>query len=524
MMYVTADSPKHEGLVGPKISLKPHQLAMLQRCKEIESLSHGYGIMSDKPGAGKTYVILSLLFADAALPEPKGTNIIVVPLNIYTQWNQAIEAFGGDLTVTRYISYEQITELYFTTTLEQSDIILTTSVYYNVVADSLKAADIRVKRVFVDEIDSVDAILTKKMECDTFWMISASYIQTRIGELSNVFDFAEEESVTCKCEDAFVDASFGLDQPKTNNHVCRSSLANLMLKDVLDDKELKAVHASDFSSIVRYHYTRVAQNEKEAVLFILKDMAMSIDAEKLSLADYQRTGRMLSDLEEVNRRECEDRIEMFSYRLDELLSRIRTLHLCVGCLDRLNDEEIQYTTSCCEQRMCAACIDHWYSHTLYCPYCRGKPDKETHTTIEATAETPIHSMANTEFTQHDKLGMVLHLLAEKTGKKVIVFSDFSKVFSSIRSLLTANDIPYVELDAGNVTDMDAILYEYKYGTARVLMVNSSFYGCGMNLENTSDIIFYHKTKREMYYQVIGRAQRPGRTRVLQIHNLLYISE
>jgi len=133
-------------------------------------------------------------------------------------------------------------------------------------------------------------------------------------------------------------------------------------------------------------------------------------------------------------------------------------------------------------------------------------------------------MANTEFTQHDKLGMVLHLLAEKTGKKVIVFSDFSKVFSSIRSLLTANDIPYVELDAGNVTDMDAILYEYKYGTSRVLMVNSSFYGCGMNLENTSDIIFYHKTKREMYYQVIGRAQRPGRTRVLQIHNLLYISE
>ena len=215
---------------------------------------------------------------------------------------------------------------------------------------------------------------------------------------------------------------------------------------------------------------------------------------------------------------------MFSYRLDELLSRIRTLHLCVGCLDRLNDEEIQYTTSCCEQRMCAACIDHWYSHTLYCPYCRGKPDKETHTTIEATTETPIHSMANTEFTQHDKLGMVLHLLAEKTGKKVIVFSDFSKVFSSIRSLLTANDIPYVELDAGNVTDMDAILYEYKYGTSRVLMVNSSFYGCGMNLENTSDIIFYHKTKREMYYQVIGRAQRPGRTRVLQIHNLLYISE
>jgi len=84
---------------------------------------------------------------------------------------------------------------------------------------------------------------------------------------------------------------------------------------------------------------------------------------------------------------------------------------------------------------------------------------------------------------------------------------------------------YVELDGGNVKALDKILNEYKAGGgARVLMLNSAFYGCGMNLENTTDIIFFHKTDRIMYEQVIGRAQRPGRTGRLSVHNLLYLNE
>ncbi len=36
--------------------------------------------------------------------------------------------------------------------------------------------------------------------------------------------------------------------------------------------------------------------------------------------------------------------------------------------------------------------------------------------------------------------------------------------------------------------------------------------------------FFHKTDRIMYEQVIGRAQRPGRTGRLSVHNLLYLNE
>ena len=39
------------------IKLKNHQLAMLKKCKIIEN-NNSFGIMNDRPGTGKTYVIL----------------------------------------------------------------------------------------------------------------------------------------------------------------------------------------------------------------------------------------------------------------------------------------------------------------------------------------------------------------------------------------------------------------------------------------------------------------------------------
>ena len=58
----------------------------------------------------------------------------------------------------------------------------------------------------------------------------------------------------------------------------------------------------------------------------------------------------------------------------------------------------------------------------------------------------------------------------------------------------------------------------------VLLADSSMYGCGMNFENTTDIIFIHKINPEMEKQVIGRAQRPGRVGVLNIHRLVHPNE
>jgi hypothetical protein len=47
------------------------------------------------------------------------------------------------------------------------------------------------------------------------------------------------------------------------------------------------------------------------------------------------------------------------------------------------------------------------------------------------------------------------------------------------------------------------------------------FGAGLNLEVTTHIITMHEMKRDRYKQLIGRAQRPGRTTQLKVTNVRY---
>jgi SNF2 family DNA or RNA helicase len=55
-------------------------------------------------------------------------------------------------------------------------------------------------------------------------------------------------------------------------------------------------------------------------------------------------------------------------------------------------------------------------------------------------------------------------------------------------------------------------------------MNTQHFGSGLNLENTTDMILFHKFDTESEKQVIGRAQRYGRNEPLNVHYLLYENE
>ena len=304
-MLLHSTSPQAEQPPRCNIQLKPHQLAMLKKCKDIELLNCKYGILADKPGAGKTYVMLSMILSDVVNGEKNGLNIIVVPQNIYTQWIEAIKCFSSELTFTTYVSYEDISSVYYVPELPKCDIIVTTSLYYNIVADSLNASpNLFVKRLILDEIDSIDRVIHKTLQYEMMWLVSASYAKERIENTlsshTNI-DLTMEKQVTCKCDESFVNESFALEEPKQHDHICKSSYLDLMLKDLLDDKELQAVYASDFSLITRRMYKNVAQNDKEAIDFLIKDLLMTIDSESVKLDSYLKKGTDLNDIEVFNK-------------------------------------------------------------------------------------------------------------------------------------------------------------------------------------------------------------------------------
>jgi hypothetical protein len=160
--------------ININIKLRDHQLAMLQKCKDIEEIENNkFGIMCDKPGTGKTYVILSLINDNLI---DKTTNIIIVPQNIYSQWILSIENFSKNISYKKFINYDNIISLYIDPTiLYDSNIILTTSSYYHSIATTLKSLDISILRVFFDEIDSISNMINVNINSNFTWFISASF-------------------------------------------------------------------------------------------------------------------------------------------------------------------------------------------------------------------------------------------------------------------------------------------------------------------------------------------------------------
>ena len=117
------------------------------------------------------------------------------------------------------------------------------------------------------------------------------------------------------------------------------------------------------------------------------------------------------------------------------------------------------------------------------------------------------------------------ILEIKKSDRVIIFSDFTSIFTEIVQLLHDNQINPITLDGGNINSLQKSIDLYKAGLNPVLMSNSYMYGYGMNLPETTHIILVHKLDCPLRKeQLIARAQRPGRNCRLQIYELLHKNE
>ena len=79
-------------------------------------------------------------------------------------------------------------------------------------------------------------------------------------------------------------------------------------------------------------------------------------------------------------------------------------------------------------------------------------------------------------------------------------------------------LSYLEL-RGKKEKRDNAIDSYKTGSVNILLLNTIHSGAGLNLQETSDIILYHRLHEYQKIQVIGRANRIGRKIQLNVHYL-----
>lgn len=376
------------------------------------------------------------------------------------------------------------------------------------------------------------------------------------------------------CDAGFVAASLVLPEPVLLQVRCGSRELDLM-RGLLSDEEDRAAMALDFSALALKHVGRVAADEAEALALLVEDRLLCEEAESERLVDLAREASALEAKEERTETE-ECHLGMLMARAETSLAergkhqravalvraRLRDRDACLICFSDFADAlrgEDRAVTHCCSNSFCSGCLEEWLERgrakanagpvAHSCPICRAALRPADCVIIRGSDSGGGGNGGSDRDRDGDsqppaikkhpkvlgKLDAIRLLLTEGggCGSDTIVFSDHGQLFRRVLELVADLGLDCVELDGGNVAEIEAALRRYKGERSelsvvprrrRVLLASSMLHGCGLNLENTTDVILVHKLQPDLRSQVIGRAQRPGRTGALRVHQLLFDNE
>jgi hypothetical protein len=495
---IHAKSPRAEPPAFCRVKFWDHQKAMLARCREIERNKRAatatvrnllryaaeereavakqlnsvpIGVMMDPPGCGKTYVALALA-ADSA-----GPTLIIVPQNIFFQWKEAMTALLPEDFPYRCINtYESVNNLFKkmhdkTKATEpmfgNAKIVLINDAYAEPLAQTLHTMNEGVERVIVDEVDSVHTRLCTPIKCKHMWLVSASF---EYNEYMSVgpYQIRKEDVpfVFCKCYSRFMDTSLGLENPVAEKYLCDDADVQLFA-GILKEKTFRGYHAGDSKPVFLELGYSGSTDSLAGVAQKFVDDNGHWDTE---MAEQS------AKLEELKKREATIKDE------EELLS-IQAQILNTGF-------EVERIRPIIKKR-----------ETL----------KERLTTY--TPPDPV-KQKSAVFTN-----TILPQIKANPDQRWLICNDFFGSLAATFDILQAAGIKCAMLDGGNARKLQETLDGYKKGDTQVLLLNAKIETVGMNLENTTHLLFMHATRPEMVSQVVGRAHRYGRKGPLHILGL-----
>ena len=518
---------------------------------EIET---NYGILADKVGSGKTFetmgliaygqipierdrIISSSIFAVTKykdLQKAIKTNLIIVPHNIITQWEATFEYSTLKTFVVSkrvdvdYIEFEENifdtqkpsidADYNETNCMPYYDCIIVSSTMFDIFYD--KFINIKWARIIIDEIVSIKLPTNLEFKCNFLWFLTATpsgikmvrrnYIRSLVMTMSDYII----NNIIVKNNDDYIDESMKLPAIKQIIIKCLTPKELNIIKGYVDDEILTMLNAGNIQDAITKLNCNIETSET-ILEVITKKIKKELYNKKQEL-DYEL--KRIPDDAKIH----EEKIKKIENKISELSSK------CTGIEDRVKSfkekncpicfEELQIPmlTPCCNNLFCVKCL----TNCNKCPLCREKITLSTCIVINDVKGEPIIKESNLLCSKVDNL---LTLINSNPTGKFIVFSNYDRTFENLNKKLTDNNIVYSKL-IGSHAVINSTIKRFEAGEIKVLMLNALNYGSGLNLQMATDIIIYHELELELETQVIGRAQRLGRTTQLNVYYLLNDNE
>jgi hypothetical protein len=533
-----------------KIKLFEHQLVSiynmekLEREKMIENDNYiketKLGINADITGFGKTLAMLGLIIRDKmewdlytpfivekinslslgiitnrkiSRYKKLSANLILVSPSILSQWKDEIK--NTNLKMECICSRKDIDLIDIT----NCDIVLVIpSMYNNLVKSYPKYAW---KRFIFDEPGHMRVPSMKEVVAGFYWFVTAtpnsisifhrncrgSFIKDIIGD--SWIDFESQfQNMIIKNDIKFVKKSFSM--PKIYNYYykCYQPLFKV-INGIADANINNMIEADNIEDVINLLGGKKTKN----IIKLVKDkklLEIEIINDKIKI--YQKKN------DKNNIKMCEYKKKRINNQINELDIRFEKMlqGSCCICMEKLNKPVLE---THCQNVFCGKCLMKWIiKNNNSCPICREQISVEKDIIYLDDKDECEDDTVNNNNKNFTKLQKIIEILLKNKDKKFIVFSNYNNTFKPICKILEENTINF-SLIKGNNHQRESNIEEYKNGKTQVIFLNSNFNGAGINLQETTDIIFYHKISDNMKEQILGRAQRIGSQNILSVHYL-----
>jgi hypothetical protein len=493
------------------------------------------------------------------------TNLLVIPHNLMAQWDTYAREYSDVLRYCQVNSRQRVEDV-CAAGIETFDLVIVTGTYYSSLAAVLNTRALKLRRLVFDEVDNINMANSVAVDACFCWFVTASYgnlmypagwrgwdarlsasVQRAVGlkqpgfarslfmDLAGTMSREYMRALVIKNTDAFVLRSIELPDPVSTFVRCRTPAAVSVLHGVVDRMILERLNAGDVASAIlcvdKDHRCASEDNIVTAVVQKYVRRLHNIDCQlELSSRWFASEAESASEISRLRRERAEA-----AHRIECIQTRVRESATCCICLDDIKHKTV---TRCCNSAFCFRCIHTWLARQGVCPLCKDPVSPHDLLVIDARVEEgdgDPRDVAATEPTcgsdapgpRHDKLRnleLILRGAAQDAGpKSTLVFSAHAETFTGVIEVLDRLGLRYAFLK-GNHNVVNSIVKRYKDGSIPVLLVNVNHYGSGLNLENTTDVVMFHKLDSELEKQVVGRAHRLGRDAPLRVWYLLHDNE
>ena len=555
--------------VDRSIKLPELEIGSYYKSEKIKDaiIKTNIAILGDKVGAGKTLDIISLIsvkpvieYSDTQLITGKylsvsgdlehtrcNTNLVIVPHKLIPQWKSNFEK-ALNLKVTTITMNKHVDELLIKKVIKVKawngaeidreilypDIEKLKNINVILVGDTMYkrlvvcSYQIIWNRCIIDEADTIK--LCKMMEnCLNFnflWLITGTpsgLINCRKSlfykEIFVTSRHLEIKHLVIKNDDTYIESSIVLPDPNMICIRCLTPKELNVVKNFISPSILQMINAGNTDEAIKALNCNVDTNENifqvitKNIVENIKNKKIEINAEKMMVYNKEEKDKKISLLE--------NQLIKLETKYEDIKKSIYELNndFCPVCLDGYTKPVL---VSCCNKCFCFDClaVSMGELHNNRCPYCRQFISSSDLHIISENESQKSKQKANE---LKDKLDVLIDIIQKKKDGSFLLFANYAETFSKIEKKFIEVGITYHILK-GQSSSISKHIDDYENKRVQVIMLNAQYFGAGMNLQTTSDLIIYHRFSNEMEEQIIGRAQRYGRKGTLNVYYLLHDNE